>query len=72
MMSRLSLLDKLKILSDVTSSSGLFAVAILFFVVLAFLFIATSRKAKKISFSYHKLDYKRLIGTFVCLKIASK
>lgn len=49
MMSRLSLLDKLKILSDVTSSSGLFAVAILFFVVLAFLFIATSRKAKKIS-----------------------
>ena len=49
MMSRVSLLDKLKILSDVTSSSGLFAVAILFFVVLAFLFIATSRKAKKIS-----------------------
>lgn len=49
MMSRLSLLDKLKILSDVTSSSGLFAVVILFFVVLAFLFIATSRKAKKIS-----------------------
>ena len=49
MMSKLSLLDKLKVLSDVTSSSGLFAVAILFFVVFFYLMIATNTKTKKIS-----------------------
>lgn len=49
MMSKLSLLDKLKVLSDVTSSSGLFAVAILFFVVFFYLMIATNTKTKKVS-----------------------
>ena len=41
MMSRLSLADKLKILGDVTSSSGLFVVAIVILVALALLLIAT-------------------------------
>ena len=67
MMSRLSLLDKLKILSDVTSSSGLFAVAILFFVVLAFLFIATSRKAKKISKISCIIIYSAIIAVTIIL-----
>lgn len=49
MMSKLSLLDKLKILSDVTSSSGLFAVAILFFIVFFYLMITTNTKTKKVS-----------------------
>ena len=49
MMSKLSLLDKLKVLSDVTSSSGLFAVVILFFVILISLLITTNTKTKKIS-----------------------
>ena len=48
-MSKLSLLDKLKVLSDVTSSSGLFAVAILFFVILTIILITTNTKTKKIS-----------------------
>ena len=49
MMSRLSLADKLKILGDVTSSSGLFVVAIVILVALALLLIATNTKTKKIS-----------------------
>ena len=49
MMSKLSLLDKLKVLSDVTSSSGLFAVAILLFVVFFYLMITTNTKTKKVS-----------------------
>ena len=49
MMSKLSLLDKLKVLGDVTSSSGLFIVAIIILVALAALLITTSTKTKKIS-----------------------
>ena len=49
MMSKLTLLDKLKILGDVTSSSGLFVVAIVILVSLAILLIATNTKTKKIS-----------------------
>lgn len=49
MMSKLSLLDKLKVLSDVTSSSGLFIVAIVILIVLAALLITTNTKTKKIS-----------------------
>lgn len=49
MMSRLSLADKLKILGDVTSSSGLFVVAIVILVALALLVITTNTKTKKIS-----------------------
>lgn len=47
MMSRLSLADKLKILGDVTSSSGLFVVAIVILVALALLVITTNTKTKK-------------------------
>ena len=49
MMSKLSLLDKLKVLSDVTSSSGLFIVAIVILIALAALLITTNTKTKKIS-----------------------
>ena len=49
MMSKLSLLDKLKVLSDVTSSSGLFIVAIVILITLAALLITTNTKTKKIS-----------------------
>ena len=49
MMSKLSLLDKLKVLSDVTSSSGLFIVAIVILIALAALLITTKKKKKKIS-----------------------
>lgn len=49
MMSKLTLLDKLKILGDVTSSSGLFVVAIVILVALAILLVATNTKTKKIS-----------------------
>ena len=49
MMSKLSLLDKLKVLSDVTSSSGLFIVAIVILIALAALLITTNTKKKKIS-----------------------
>ena len=47
MMSKLSLLDKLKVLGDVTSSSGLFIVAIIILIALAALLITTSTKTKK-------------------------
>ena len=49
MMSKLSLLDKLKVLGDVTSSSGLFIVAIIILIALAALLITTSTKTKKVS-----------------------
>lgn len=49
MMSKLSLLDKLKVLSDITSSSGLFIVAIVILITLAALLITTNTKTKKIS-----------------------
>ena len=49
MMSKLSLLDKLKVLSDVTSSSGLFIVAIVILIALTALLITTNTKTKKIS-----------------------
>lgn len=49
MMSKLSLLDKLKILGDITSSSNLFVMAIVILIALAALLIATSTKTKKIS-----------------------
>lgn len=49
MMSKLSLLDKLKVLGDVTSSSGLFIVAIIILIALAALLITTSTKTKKLS-----------------------
>lgn len=47
MMSKLSLLDKLKVLSDVTSSSGLFIVAIVILIALAALLITTNTKTRK-------------------------
>lgn len=49
MMSKLSLLDKLKVLGEVTSSSGLFMVAIVILIALAALLITTSTRTKKIS-----------------------
>lgn len=49
MMSKLSLLDKLKVLSDVTSSSGLFIVAIVILIALTALLITTNTKTRKIS-----------------------
>lgn len=47
MMSKLSLLDKLKVLSDVTSSSGLFIVAIVILIALTALLITTNTKTRK-------------------------
>ena len=47
MMSKLSLLDKLKVLSDVTSSSGLFVLAIVLLIILAYLLIVTNTRTKK-------------------------
>lgn len=47
MMSKLSLLDKLKVLSDVTSSSGLFIVVIVILIALAALLITTNTKTRK-------------------------
>lgn len=56
MMSKLSLLDKLKILGDVTSSSNLFAVAIVILLAIAILLIVTSTKK---------------INKFICIAIYS-
>ncbi len=47
MMSRLSLLDKLKVLGDVTSSSGMFTIVIIILIVLGILLITTNKKNKK-------------------------
>ena len=47
MMSKLSLLDKLKVLSDVTSSSGLFIVVIVILIALTALLITTNTKTRK-------------------------
>lgn len=49
MMSKLSLIDKLKVLADVTSSSGLFIVAIIFLIILAYLLVTINTKTKKIN-----------------------
>ena len=65
-MSKLSLLDKLKVLSDVTSSSGLFIVAIIFFVILASLLIITNTRTKKIS----KMTCIAIYGTISIITIA--
>ena len=65
MMSKLSLLDKLKVLSDVTSSSGLFALAILFFIILASLLITTNTKTKKIS----KISCIIIYGTIIIITL---
>lgn len=45
-MSKMSLADKLKVLVDVTSSSGMFIVAILLLLSLAYLFITTNKNNK--------------------------
>lgn len=47
MMSKLSLLDKLKILGEITSSSYLFVVAIIILIILAIILIVTTSKSKK-------------------------
>lgn len=49
MMSKLSLLDKLKILGEVTSSSNLFILAIILLVMLAGLLLLTNTRTKKVS-----------------------
>ena len=49
MMSKLSLLDKLKILGDVTSSSGLFVVAIIILIGISILLVTTTTRTKKLS-----------------------
>ncbi len=49
MMSKLSLLDKLKILGDVTSSSGFFVVAIIILIGISILLVTTSTRTKKLS-----------------------
>ena len=49
MMSKLSLLDKLKVLGDVTSSSSLLIVAMVILIALTILLISTKKKPKKIS-----------------------
>ena len=61
MMSKLSLLDKLKVLGDVTSSSGLFIIAIIILIALAILLITTSTKTKKISKSICIIIYSAII-----------
>lgn len=65
MMSKLSLLDKLKVLSDVTSSSGLFIVAIVILIALAALLITTNTKTKKIS----RFVYIAIYGAIIIVSI---
>lgn len=48
-MSKMSLADKLKVLADVTSSSGMFIVAILLILSLAYVFITTNKNNQKTS-----------------------
>lgn len=65
MMSKLSLLDKLKVLSDVTSSSGLFIVAIVILIALTALLITTNTKTRKIS----RFVYIAIYGAIIIVSI---
>lgn len=61
MMSNISFFDKLKILTDVISSSGIFIVFILLFIVLGFLFITTNKSNCKSSRRVYILMYIAII-----------
>lgn len=61
MMSNMSFIDKLKILTDVISSSGIFIVFILLFIVLGFLFITTNKSNSKSSRRVYILMYIAII-----------
>lgn len=65
MVEKLSFLDKLKILIDVTSSSGLFIVALLLVLSLAYLFATTNRKNAKSS----KVTYTTIYLILVVISI---
>lgn len=61
MMSNMSFIDKLKILTDVISSSGIFIGFILLFIVLGFLFITTNKSNSKSSRRVYILMYIAII-----------
>lgn len=65
MMSRLSLLDKLKILGDVVSSSNIFVVAIVIMVSLGIILIATSIKTKKTN----RVIYIAIYGSIIIVSL---
>lgn len=65
MMSRLSLLDKLKILGDVVSSSSIFVVAVVIMVSLGIILIATSIKAKKLN----RVIYIAIYGSIIIVSL---
>lgn len=61
-MSKMSFFDKIKVLVDVTSSSGLFIVAILLLISLAYLFITTNKKNAKSSKRTYLVIYLVIIA----------
>ena len=62
-MSKLSLFDKLKILIDVTSSSGLFLMALLLVVSMGYIFATTNKKNAKSSKIVYTIIYVLIILT---------
>lgn len=60
-MSKVSFLDKLKILGDVTSSSGLFIIAILLLVFLGYIFLTTNKNNAKNSKKVYLIVYIAII-----------
>ena len=60
-MSNMSFLDKIKILGDVISSSNIFIIAIVIFIILGFLFITTNKSNYKSSRKVYILMYLAII-----------
>lgn len=61
MMTKVSFLDKIKILGDVISSSNLFIIAILLFIIIGFLFVTTNKSNEKSSKTVYILIYAAII-----------
>lgn len=62
MMSNMSFLDKIKILSDIISSSNIFIIAIIIFIILGFLFATTNKSNYKSSRKVYILMYLGIIS----------
>ena len=62
MMSNMSFLDKIKILGDVISSSNIFIIAIVIFIILGFLFATTNKSNYKSSRKVYILMYLAIIS----------
>jgi hypothetical protein len=69
-MSKMSFLDKLKVLGDVTSSSGLFIIAIIMLAFLGYLFLTTNKSNAKSSKKVYLLIYVAII-VFVLVSYGS-